>query len=104
MGMSAGDLKRIKRELGMVTGERGIGGVFYEIPSAWLCDLIHENDALHKIVADYHCTRDQRLKVEIDELKSEIKQLRDCASGVCVEPGCENKTTSRLPRFCFEHR
>jgi len=76
MGMSSGDLTRIKRELGMVTGERGIDGVFYKIQSAWLRELIHENDALRKIVADYHCTRDQRLKVENEKLRALESALR----------------------------
>ena len=80
--MSAGDLTRIKCELGMVEGVRCEAGAFYEIPSAWLRELIHENDALHKAVADYHCNT---YKEQIRSLEAEIERLRVVA--VCPNAG-----------------
>jgi len=82
--MSAGDLKRIKRELGMVEGVRCKAGAFYEIHSAWLRDLIHENDALHKIVADYHCGGNEKTLKALFAERDALRALID--SGECCPP------------------
>lgn len=52
--MSAGEMERVKRELGMVEGSRATSGAFYEIPKAWLRELIGENEHLRKIVDDLY--------------------------------------------------
>lgn len=54
MGMSLGDLERIKRELGMVEGVEGTAGAIYKIPSAWLREMIHENERLHQLLGTAH--------------------------------------------------
>lgn len=37
------------------------------------------------------------------EQANKVEALEAKLRGVCLEPGCEHTTKSRLPRYCFDH-
>jgi len=71
MGMSCGDKLRIKKEL------LESHSAFYEIPSAWLRELLAENDHINKVIAELYSRPSKEkfdaIAVELDELKNNIK-------------------------------
>jgi len=87
MGMSALERRQMRSALGLIAGEPCTVGAFYDLPAAWMREILQENEHLNKEMHKFY--------ERAGELAKRVRELEAALARTDPDEGSAESTSPR---------